>query len=182
MRIRSIFILLALYAVGTGPALPQDNVFKGILGGILKGALSGGSPEQNNRNQQPQYQGNSTRSAQAILPPADRHTLNDEMVHYLIADFVANTNSRSTTGAPCGNFFEIPEVRVVDRRIRSDTASLQIQLTARPKTNVEPFFILMCFGINTQRPWRAGGTNVMQGVYDFELWDDGWRVTPRRPR
>ncbi|MFH1793768.1 MAG: hypothetical protein ABIK36_07690 [Pseudomonadota bacterium] len=181
MKSLRILLFSIVLGSGTGSAMSQDNLVGEIFGRILKDALSGNPTGQNNRNQEAVDENNATAYTQ-VLPPSDRHTLSDQMVHYLIADFVANTNSQSTTRAPCSNFFDVPAVKVVDRRVRGDMASVQVHLTARPKTNVEPFFILMCFGVNTTRPWRAGGTNIMQGVYDFELWDDGWKITPRRPR
>ena len=105
--------------------------------------------------------------------------LTDNVAGALIAQSIYDKPA-DAVGGRCGSVFEVGAVEVKDRRIRGDTAQIEAVITVHPRVNAPAATIILCFGIMTNTGWRAGGSDVMVGSYDFELWDAGWRIAPRR--
>ena len=110
---------------------------------------------------------------------ADEHELTDDIAAQLIVDYLGNRKADGL-GTPCSDYFEVGSVEITDRRTDAATAKRQAIITVHPRTNVGPGTILLCYGLLTNKGWRAGGDDRMQGNYDFELWDAGWKLLPQR--
>ena len=115
--------------------------------------------------------------AEASQSAASEKLLTDETIGQLVSDYLGSRKADGL-GTPCSNYFEVGTVEVTDRRIGESTAKAVAIITVHPKENVSTSTILLCYGLLTNKGWRAGGDDQMQGTYNFELWDSGWRLLP----
>lgn len=116
--------------------------------------------------------------ASSFVAAEDRE-LTNELAAELIREGIGNRPA-DAVGTRCSQYFRVGSVEITDRRVTGSTAQIEAVVTVHPIVNVDPATILMCFKLLVNRGWRAGGNDVMRGTYEFELWDSGWRLVPRR--
>lgn len=179
MRIGRVAAAAAIVVSMSSGAFAEDNPFGQLLGGLLKEAVKSALESQTgtakSTNTKPALD---PRTSLASLDPMD---LSDELAGQLIAQGVYDKPA-DAVGGRCGDVFDVTSVEVVDRQTKTDYAQLDAIISVSPKVNVGASTIILCFGIMTNTGWRAGGNDVMQGTYEFELWDSGWRLMPQRRR
>lgn len=93
----------------------------------------------------------------------------------------ARLNSRNAGGygssRACAEFFDLSNLRIVDRRVESDVATIEVKFDVLSKYEIgdQAFASKGCFGAPTGG-WVVNQTATSGDTFTFERWQSGWRL------